>query len=75
MTLKDWLTAKCVSVSEFALQIGRKAETVRRYTTGERIPDKETMPLIVEHTGGEVTPNDFFGVRSACDTAPDSAAA
>ncbi|MAM57146.1 MAG: transcriptional regulator [Salinicola sp.] len=64
MTLKDWLAAKEVSVSQFAARINRTPETVRRYAAGERIPDKETMPLIAEQTSGDVTANDFFGIAA-----------
>lgn len=65
MTLKEWLAANETSHVEFAKTIGRSAEAVRRYMNGERIPDRETMPLIVEHTGGDVTANDFFGIEPA----------
>ena len=64
MTLKDWLDARNVKVPDFAGRIGRTPEAVRRYVAGERIPDKETMPLIFEHTDGEVSANDFFGIAA-----------
>lgn len=64
MTLKDWLATKDISNADFGAKICRTAEAVRRYANGERIPDRETMPLIVEATGGEVTANDFFGVSA-----------
>lgn len=60
MRLGDWLEKRDVKPTQFAVRIGRSAEAVRRYVAGERIPDKETMPLIVQETGGEVMPNDFF---------------
>lgn len=66
MTLKEWLDAKGLKPADFAPMIGRTAEAVRRYAAGERIPDRDTMPRIVEETDGEVTPNDFFSV----DTPP-----
>ncbi|AJR24541.1 helix-turn-helix domain-containing protein [Sphingobium sp. YBL2] len=62
MTLKEWLASKRMSVSRFAEMIERSPEAVRRYVNGDRIPDRETMPLIVQTTKGKVTPNDFFGV-------------
>lgn len=62
MTLRDWLDARGVTIAEFALRIGRTSESVRRYANGDRIPDKETMPLIAAETGGDVTANDFFGI-------------
>lgn len=64
MTLKDWLAAKGVSVPEFASRISRTPEAVRRYAAGERIPDRDTMPLIARETEGEVTANDFFGLAA-----------
>lgn len=64
MKLKDWLAENEVSVAEFATRIGRTAESVRRYAAGERIPDKETMPLIASETAGAVTANDFFGIAA-----------
>lgn len=60
MTLRDWLIEKKVTTAEFATRIGRSPEAVRRYINGDRIPDKSTMPLIVNETAGAVMPNDFF---------------
>jgi transcriptional regulator with XRE-family HTH domain len=65
MTLKDWLAEQQLSPADFAARIGRTAESVRRYSNGERIPDKETMPVIARETGGLVTANDFFGIAPA----------
>lgn len=62
MTLKEWLAARDRSIIEFAREIERTAEAVRRYANGDRIPDRDTMPRIVKATGGEVTANDFFGI-------------
>lgn len=70
MTLKDWLTANDKNNAQFGEMIGRSAEAVRRYASGDRIPDRETMPLIVAATGGCVTANDFFGIeREQADAA------
>ncbi len=63
MTLKEWLADKQLSHIEFAKHISRTPEAVRRYVNGERIPDKATMPVIAEKTGGAVTANDFFGIE------------
>jgi transcriptional regulator with XRE-family HTH domain len=65
MTLAEWLKAKGLTNAEFGLRISRSAEAVRRYASGERIPDKETMPVIARETEGEVLPNDFFGIEQA----------
>lgn len=64
MKLADWLSANSLNEGDFAERIGRSREAVRRYVNGERIPDRETMPLIAQHTAGAVTPNDFFGVAA-----------
>ena len=69
MTLKEWLAAKEIAHGDFAKMIGRTPEAVRRYANGERIPDRETMPLIHEHTGGQVTANDFFGIETPSQAA------
>jgi hypothetical protein len=66
MKLGDWLEARELRPADFAPRINRTAEAVRRYVVGERIPDRETMPLIVRETGGEVTANDFFDLPTAC---------
>ena len=66
MKLKDWLAREGAPTRpQFAAQIGRTAEAVRRYEEGERIPDRETMPLIAAATSGSVTANDFFGISPA----------
>lgn len=64
MTLKEWLAARDMSLADFAGKIGRTSESVRRYANGDRIPDKETMPLIASATSGAVTANDFFGITA-----------
>lgn len=65
MQLKDWLEKHGVNNADFGRKIDRSAEAVRRYANGERIPDRETMPLIVDATAGAVTANDFFGIDPA----------
>lgn len=65
MRLQDYLEAQSLSYAEFARMIGvKKTDTVRRYATGERRPHKDLLPVIVEKTNGQVTPNDFFGVAA-----------
>ncbi|MBW6531906.1 helix-turn-helix domain-containing protein [Sphingomonas sp. RRHST34] len=62
MKLRDWLKKEGMEARDFAPLIGRTPEAVRRYVTGDRIPDKETMPLIAKATRGSVMPNDFFSI-------------
>lgn len=64
MKLADWLIDNNVTVPQFAERIGRTTESVRRYNNGDRIPDRDTMPVIVRETGGDVTANDFFGIAA-----------
>jgi transcriptional regulator with XRE-family HTH domain len=60
MKLKPYLQLKKIKSAEFARIIGRNAQNVARYVSGQRIPDKDTMPLIYHATNGEVTANDFY---------------
>jgi hypothetical protein len=64
-----------ISNGAFGERIKRSAEAVRRYAAGERIPDKETMPLIVSETRGAVTPNDFFAIDSSSHPLSNATAA
>lgn len=64
MTLHEYLTRADIDRSEFAARIGVSTETVRRYLTGDRIPDKERMSRIALATDGQVTANDFFGLAA-----------
>lgn len=73
MTLKEWLARQGLSNAEFGKAINRTAETVRRYVSAERIPDRDTMPLIAEATCGEVTANDFFGIAPTKADASEAA--
>lgn len=62
MTLSDWLVQNKLSPTDFAKRIGKPQATVSRYAAGKRIPEPETMKVIVEATEGAVTPNDFYGL-------------
>jgi hypothetical protein len=65
MKLAAYLAEKDIGNAEFGVEIGRTAEAVRRYALGLRIPDRKTMPRIVNATGGLVGPADFFEVEAA----------
>lgn len=73
MRLSDWLKDNNVSNAEFGRRIERTAEAIRRYAAGDRIPDRDTMPLIVEATGGKVTANDFYGTVEGDAARPEAA--
>lgn len=62
MLLQEWLSENGLSNGQFGGRISRTAEAVRRYASGERIPDREAMTAIVRETGGAVLPNDFYGL-------------
>lgn len=64
MLLQDWLTRESLTYGQFAGAIRRSPEAVRRYATGDRIPDREAMAAIVRETSGRVTPNDFYGLAN-----------
>jgi DNA-binding transcriptional regulator YdaS (Cro superfamily) len=72
MTLAEYITEASLTYSGFARHIGVSPETVRRYTTGERIPAHAVMLRIQQATNGRVTPNDFYSDPAA---APPLAAA
>lgn len=64
MTLAQFLKETQTDRFQFAERINVAPETVRRYISGERIPDKKRMAKIVLATGGKVTANDFFAVAA-----------
>ena len=64
MKLRDWLDERDISNADFGDRIKRSAEAVRRYAAGNRIPDRETMPLIVAETDGAVRADDFFDLHA-----------
>ena len=70
MKLGDWLSKEGLTTPQFGERIGRTAETVRRYVSGERIPDRDTMPIIAEVTSREVMPNDFFDLARVREQVP-----
>ena len=42
--------------------MGYPQPTVARYVSGQRIPEKKAMLKIMELTGEEVMPDDFYGL-------------
>lgn len=79
--LDDWLIRHCSGygqIAEFANNIKVTTVSLDRYRKGERVPNPETMALIVLHTFGRITPNDFYTLPSredvqAARTARDAA--
>ncbi len=60
MLLETFLKENEMSAADFAQEIGVSAEAIRLYLAGKRIPSKNTMRRIMDSTGGEVQPNDFY---------------
>lgn len=64
MTLDDYLKSTDQTEDAFAKRISVSQPAVHRYRNG-RIPTPDVMQKIVDATGGQVTPNDFFGLPEA----------
>jgi transcriptional regulator with XRE-family HTH domain len=63
MTLSDYLCREGISASKLADKMGVSVSTVTRAAKGELSPSGKLMEAIHQHTGGLVTPNDFFGIH------------
>ena len=63
--MREYLKEAELTQAEFAKQIGVSEETVRRYLTGERRPDRTRIEKIALATACKVTANDFFGISEA----------
>lgn len=64
MQLAAYLKTNEISDEDFGQRIGVTRQAVHRYKNG-RFPEKETLKMIVEATGGAVTPNDFLQALAA----------
>lgn len=60
MTLSEYLRTHRISQRDFARRLGVTQTAIWRYASRERVPSARLMSLIVDATGGDVTPNDFF---------------
>jgi transcriptional regulator with XRE-family HTH domain len=65
MQLAAYLKMNGISDEDFGQIIGVSRQAVHRYKTFGRSPKRETLALILEATGGAVTPNDFLQDQSA----------
>ena len=72
MRFDDWMNVTKTPNARFGEKLGASGETVRRYRSGERMPDTKTMALIFDLTDGAVTPNDWAGVGPRSATAAQS---
>lgn len=66
MKLNAWMSKNNVKPEAAATELGVSVRTLYRYLSDERIPDKATMPRIVDYTSGQVTANDFYGINAEC---------
>lgn len=71
MLLSDYLAENELSDAAFARLIGVERQTVGRYQTGDRFPERDILLRIFKATSGKVTANDFidFGSRRAHEEA------
>lgn len=60
MKLRDYLSQTGTPVAIFAAKIGVDRTVVYRYLRLGRIPHRDVMLRIIEHTGGKVTASDFY---------------
>lgn len=70
MRLKDWLTGRRMTGSDFADLISVDKSNVSRWINGHVRPEWDVIKRIKEATGGEVTADDFLdAVPAASDAA------
>lgn len=60
MLFKDWIKKTGKTQQEVANDLGVAQGLISSWCNGERLPRPENMAKIVEYTGGEVQPNDFY---------------
>jgi hypothetical protein len=63
--LGPYLAKEKITPGAFAEKIGVTVQAVHRYIADDRVPHRDVMKRIVEQTGGEVQPNDFFSLVAA----------
>ena len=60
MRLDNWLKKENQTKAWFARRIGVATSTIVRIIGEDRAPTHQIMERIIQGTGGEVLPNDFF---------------
>lgn len=63
MTLDEWLSSKNLNSESFGRLLKVTGQAVRRYRTGERMPDADTCERIFGLTDGNVTVADIHAAR------------
>jgi transcriptional regulator with XRE-family HTH domain len=75
MTLDAYLRKHGLTSAQFAKATGALTkQTVHNYRHGIRFPSAESMRLIDEQTGGEVTPKDFVEQHAGASQPPGAPA-
>lgn len=58
-----WMDENDKTQQQVAEELGVTQGSVSRWCAGESVPRPEFMQKITIYTGGEVTANDFYGVK------------
>ena len=65
MTLDDWIRNNGLDAEKFGKSLNLTGQSVRRYRSGERMPDAETVEQIRIATNGAVTIADLHQAHLA----------
>jgi len=63
LKLKTYLNDNFIRLAPFSAETGISIHTLGKYKNGRRIPRPEHAQKIYDATKGQVTPNDFYGLR------------
>lgn len=62
MKLQRWMTANGYSLHDVAKAVEAAPHTVANWLQETHVPGKAKMAKIIELTGGQTTPNDFYSL-------------
>lgn len=65
MQLSEYLNRNNLSLGQLAKRCGTSASTILRIKDGEVAPSKRVARALWDATGGQVTPNDLYGLYCA----------
>lgn len=65
MKLSAYLAQPDVNRQKLAKKLGVHVDSLYKWERGDRTPRKEMLAKIAKHTGGAVTPSDFFDFQHA----------
>lgn len=63
MELSEYLKQNKISLAQLAKRCGTSASTILRVKESEVAPSKRVAEALWRATGGQVTPNDLFGLH------------